>query len=54
MGLREAISLLEKADYTVDFEGHGIVDAQVPAAGDTIRKRHITLKLKEKYNHETQ
>lgn len=54
MGLRDAMNLLEKAGYTVEFEGHGIVAAQAPAAGDTIRSRHIILKLKEQYRNETE
>lgn len=54
MGLREAISLLEKAGYRVNFEGHGVVAAQVPAAGDSARNHTIALKLKEKYTHDSQ
>ena len=54
MGLREAITLLEKAGYRVNFEGHGVVAAQVPAAGDSIRTQTIALKLKEKYIHDPQ
>ena len=54
LGLRDAMSLLEKAGFTVSFEGHGLVDSQTPAAGDTIRERNISLKLKEKYSDETQ
>ena len=54
MGLREAIALLEKAGYRVNFEGHGVVAAQVPAAGDSIRTQTIALKLKEKYIHDPQ
>lgn len=54
MGLREAIALLEKAGYRVNFEGHGVVAAQVPAAGDSIRIQTIALKLKEKYIHDPQ
>lgn len=54
MGLREAIALLEKAGYRVTFEGQGIVESQIPAAGDTIREKNISLKLKEQYKqHET-
>ena len=53
MGLREAIALLEKAGYRVTFEGHGIVDSQAPAAGDTAHTRQIALKLKEQYRNET-
>ena len=53
MGLREAIALLEKAGYRVTFEGHGIVDSQTPAAGDTAHTRQIALKLKEQYRNET-
>ena len=54
MGLREAITLLEKAGYRVNFEGHGVVAAQVPAAGDTTRNHQIALKLKEKYINDSQ
>ena len=55
MGLREALALLEKSGYQVAFEGQGIVDSQVPAAGDTAKDHKITLKLKEHYlQHETQ
>lgn len=53
LGLREAVALLEKADYEVSFEGHGVVASQTPAAGDTSRTRQISLILKEKYTHET-
>ena len=53
MGLREALALLERAGFTVSFEGRGNVAAQTPAAGDSIRKKQITLKLKETYSHET-
>ena len=53
LGLREAVALLEKAGYTVTFEGHGIVAGQVPAAGDTARTGKISLTLKEKYKDET-
>jgi cell division protein FtsI (penicillin-binding protein 3) len=53
MGLREAVVLLEKAGYRVSFEGHGIVDSQSPAAGDTARDYKIALKLKESYSHDT-
>ena len=54
LGLREAVALLEKADYEVSFEGHGVVASQTPAPGDTARSRQITLILKEQYTHETQ
>jgi len=54
LGLREAVALLEKADYEVSFEGHGIVAGQTPAAGDSARSRQIKLTLKEKYIHETE
>ena len=55
MGLREALALLEKSGYHVSFEGQGIVESQVPAAGDTARDLNITLKLKEQYlQHETE
>ena len=54
LGLREAVALLEKADYEVSFEGHGVVTSQTPAPGDTARSRQITLILKEQYTHETQ
>jgi hypothetical protein len=47
------VALLEKAGYTVTFEGHGIVAGQVPAAGDTARTGKISLTLKEKYKDET-
>jgi len=53
LGLREAVALLEKAGYEVSFEGHGIVESQQPAAGDTAHSRQIALKLKEQYKHET-
>ena len=53
LGLREVVALLEKADYEVSFEGHGVVASQTPAAGDTARTRQISLILKEKYTHET-
>ena len=54
MGLREAIALLEQAGYRVSFEGQGIVESQIPAAGDTAKELNITLKLKEQYlQHET-
>ena len=49
LGLREAVGLLENAGYDVTFEGHGIVETQIPAAGDTARSRQIELKLKEQY-----
>ena len=49
LGLREAVVLLENAGYDVSFEGHGIVESQIPAAGDTARSRQIELKLKEQY-----
>ena len=49
LGLREAVVLLENAGYDVTFEGHGIVESQIPAAGDTARSRQIELKLKEQY-----
>ena len=55
MGLREAVVLLENAGYEVSFSGHGIVESQTPAAGDTARSRQIELKLKEQYKkNETQ
>ena len=54
LGLREAVALLEQAGYEVTFEGHGIVDSQIPAAGDTARSRQVELKLKEQYKHETE
>ena len=54
LGLREAVALLEKADYEVSFEGHGVVASQTPTPGDTARSRQITLILKEQYTHETQ
>ena len=53
MGLREAVALLEQAGFQVSFEGHGIVDSQVPAPGDSLKDRKITLTLKEKYTDET-
>ena len=53
LGLREAVALLEKAGYTVSFEGQGIVAGQVPAAGDTARTHKISLTLKEKFKDET-
>ena len=53
MGLREAMSLLESDGWTVSFEGRGMVDAQVPAPGDSLKDKQITLKLKEKYTDET-
>ena len=54
MGLRDAVGLLEKHGYEVNFEGKGKVYAQVPAAGDTSRTKKITLKLKENYSRETE
>ena len=54
MGLREALNLLEKAGFTVAFEGHGLVESQVPAAGDSLKGRNISLKLKENYSHATE
>ena len=54
LGLRDAVSLLEKAGYTVSFEGHGIVTAQNPAAGDTAHSQKISLTLKEKYQNATE
>ena len=54
MGLRDALALLEHAGYQVSFEGKGIVESQIPAAGDTARDLHIALKLKEQYSHETE
>ena len=54
LGLREAVALLEKAGYTVSFEGHGIVSGQIPAAGDSARNGKIALTLKEKYKDEAQ
>lgn len=53
MGLREALSLLEKAGYEVAFQGHGTVAEQNPAAGDTAVTRKISIKLKESYSNET-
>ena len=53
MGLREAMSLLENDGWTVSFEGHGIVETQVPAPGDSLKNKQISLKLKEKYVDET-
>ena len=54
LGLREAVALLEKSGYEVTFQGHGIVDSQTPAAGDTARDLKIALTLKEQYQqHET-
>ncbi len=54
MGLREALALLEKSGYRVNFEGQGIVESQSPAAGDTAKDFTIALKLKEQYlEHET-
>lgn len=53
MGLRDAMSLLEKNGYSVSFEGQGKVYAQTPAAGDTAKDKKITLKLKEKHIRET-
>lgn len=49
LGLRDALALLEKSGYHVSFEGQGIVDSQIPAAGDTANDLHIALKLKEQY-----
>ena len=54
LGLREAVALLEKADYEVSFEGKGVVVGQTPAAGDTARTRQITLTLKEQYKYATE
>lgn len=54
LGLREAVSLLEKADYEVSFEGQGVVVSQTPAAGDSARSRQIKLTLKEQYEHATE
>ena len=54
LGLREALVLLERAGYVVSFEGQGIVYGQTPAAGDTAKSRHISLKLKERYANATQ
>ncbi len=54
MGLREALNLLEKAGFRVQFEGHGLVESQVPAAGDSLTGGTITLKLKENYSHATE
>ena len=54
LGLREAVALLEKAGYTVSFEGHGIVSGQVPAAGDSAHNGKIALTLKEQYKDEAQ
>jgi cell division protein FtsI (penicillin-binding protein 3) len=54
MGLRDALALLEHAGYQVSFEGKGIVESQIPSAGDTARDLHIALKLKEQYSHETE
>lgn len=54
LGLREAVSLLEKAGYTVSFEGHGLVEKQVPEAGTAAESRKITLTLKEKYKNATE
>ncbi len=53
MGLREAVTLLEQAGFQVTFEGHGIVESQFPAPGDTLKEKKINLKLKEKYTDET-
>ena len=53
MGLREAVTLLEQAGFQVAFEGHGIVESQFPAPGDTLKEKKINLKLKEKYTDET-
>ena len=54
LGLRDAVAMLEKAGYTVSFEGHGIVTAQTPAPGDTARSHKISLTLKEQYSHATE
>lgn len=54
LGLREAVALLEKADYEVSFEGRGVVVGQTPPAGETARTRKITLTLKEQYKHATE
>ncbi len=53
MGLREAVTLLEQAGFQVAFEGHGIVESQFPAPGDTLKEKKINLMLKEKYTDET-
>ena len=54
LGLREAVALLEKAGYTVSFEGRGVVDEQLPAAGESAKSRHIKLKLKPNYAYATE
>ena len=54
MGLREALTLLEKDGWEVAFQGRGIVAGQAPAAGDSIRNRQITLTLKEIHINETE
>lgn len=46
LGLRDAVCLLEKAGYAVNFEGKGKVASQVPAAGEP-KSTNITLTLKE-------
>ncbi|MBR6212984.1 MAG: PASTA domain-containing protein, partial [Bacteroidales bacterium] len=54
LGLREAVALLEKAGYTVSFEGQGTVTGQVPSPGDSCRNKKISLTLKEKYGNAAQ
>lgn len=54
LGLREAVTLLEKAGYTVSFEGQGTVTGQVPSPGDSCRNKKISLTLKEKYGNAAQ
>ncbi len=46
LGLRDAVALLEKAGYAVDFEGKGKVVSQTPAAGAP-KSTDIKLTLKE-------
>lgn len=48
MGLREAVSMLERAGYNVEFEGMGRVVSQFPEAGSSIPQGEtVNLKLTE-------
>lgn len=53
LGLRDALSELEKLGYAVSFEGAGKVAGQIPAPGDSATG-NIRLILKQHYNNETE
>lgn len=53
MGLKDALSELEKLGYSVSFEGSGRVAWQIPAPGDSATS-NIKLILRQDYKHETE